>query len=85
MQKPAQPPARFPKAERVRNPADPYEYLVVTVYPGESLAEARRGLVEHAEYGKWELKRTVKYTGGVYRYWLRRRVMRVERTMTVLA
>ncbi len=83
MQHRSQPPPSAPTAERVRDPQDPYEYLVVTVYPGQSLAQARQSLVEHAEYGKWELKRTVKYTGGLYRYWLRRRVMRVERTMHV--
>ncbi|GAP55995.1 hypothetical protein AHiyo6_25600 [Arthrobacter sp. Hiyo6] len=30
-----------------------YEYLVLTVSPEDSLPEARRLLVEHSEYGKW--------------------------------
>jgi hypothetical protein len=35
---------------------------------------------EHAEYGRWELSRTVIYEGGVRRMWLRRKIMRVQRT-----
>ncbi|WP_309079731.1 DUF5703 family protein [Zhihengliuella sp.] len=83
MKQPPQPPTPLPRAERVRDPHEPYEYLIVTVQPGQSLAEARRAIVEHAEYGKWELKRTSKYRGGVHKYWLRRRITRVERTLTV--
>lgn len=60
-----------------------WEYLVLTVEPGESLADARRRLGEHAEYGRWELQRTVHYTGGARRHWLRRRVMRVASTLDV--
>lgn len=59
-----------------------WEYLVITVAPHESLNEARRRLVEHAEYGKWDLQRTVVYRGGMQRYWLRRRVLRVRSTLT---
>ena len=59
-----------------------WEYLVITVAPDESLNEARRRLVEHAEYGKWDLQRTVVYRGGMQRYWLRRRVLRVRSTLT---
>lgn len=59
-----------------------WEYLVVTVAPRDSLAEARRRVVEHAEYGKWELQRSVLYQGGARRYWMRRRVMRVQSTLT---
>lgn len=58
-----------------------WEYLVVTVAPRDSLAEARRRVVEHAEYGKWELQRSVLYQGGARRYWMRRRVMRVQSTL----
>ena len=59
-----------------------WEYLVITVAPHESLNEARRRLVEHAEYGTWDLQRTVVYRGGMQRYWLRRRVLRVRSTLT---
>ena len=58
-----------------------YEYLVLTVSPNESLPEARRRLVEHSEYGKWELERSKLYVGGGRRFWLRRRVMQVQRTV----
>ncbi|MDQ4501015.1 DUF5703 family protein [Sinomonas sp. ASV322] len=58
----------------------PYEYLVLSVNPGESLAEARQRVREHAEYGRWELERSRLYMGGGRMYWLRRRVMVVERT-----
>ena len=58
-----------------------WEYLVITVAPGDSLADARRRLVEHAEYGRWELQRSVHYHGGVRRHWMRRRVIRVASTL----
>lgn len=58
-----------------------WEYLVITCQPRESLTEVRRRIVEHAEYGKWELRRTLIYTGGVRKHWLRRRVMKVQRTL----
>lgn len=57
-----------------------YEYLVLSVSPDESLLHARARLAEHAEYGKWELHRSRIYQGGGRRFWLRRRLMRVERT-----
>lgn len=57
-----------------------WEYLVITCQPRESLAEVRRQVVDHAEYGRWELRRSVIYTGGVRKYWLRRRRIRVQRT-----
>ncbi|WP_369699667.1 DUF5703 family protein [Nesterenkonia sp. Act20] len=55
--------------------------MVITCQPQESLNQARRRVIDHAEYGKWELRRSVMYTGGLRRYWLRRRVMRVQRTL----
>lgn len=60
-----------------------WEYLVMTVAPRDSVAEARRKVVEHAEYGKWELQRTVLYRGGARRYWMRRRIIRVRSTLTL--
>lgn len=62
-------------------PAKDYEYLVLSVDPYESLPEARRLISDHAEYGKWELQRTRIYRGGQHRYWLRRKIMRVQRTV----
>lgn len=58
-----------------------FEYLIVTVAPGESVAAARRALAEHSEYGRWELARTCIYRGGARRYWMRRRVMRVSSSL----
>ena len=59
-----------------------WEYLVMTVAPRESLAEARRRVVEHAEYGQWELQRSILYRGGTRRYWMRRRIIRVQSTLS---
>ena len=67
--------------QRERDYLRQYEYLVLTVSPEDSLPEARRRLVEHSEYGKWELQRSILYRGGARRYWMRRRVMRVESTL----
>ncbi|RLY95046.1 hypothetical protein CWC38_06900 [Kocuria tytonicola] len=57
-----------------------YEYLSLTVAPQEKPTEARARVGEHAEYGKWELMRSVVLYGGGRRYVLRRRIMRVDRT-----
>ncbi|MBJ2119705.1 hypothetical protein I6N91_01775 [Arthrobacter sp. MSA 4-2] len=67
-------------AVRKRDFGRQYEYLVLTVNAGEPLGAARKVLTEHAEYGKWELERSCIYLGGSRRYWLRRKVLRVERT-----
>ncbi|GAB3188823.1 DUF5703 family protein [Nesterenkonia suensis] len=58
-----------------------WEYMVITCQPRESLPEVRRRIVDHAEYGKWELRRSRIYTGGVRKYWLRRRIMKVRPTL----
>ena len=67
--------------QRERDFLKQYEYLVLTVSPDDSLPDARRRLVEHSEYGKWELERSKLYIGGGRRFWLRRRVMQVQRTV----
>ena len=58
-----------------------FEYLVITSFPGEPKNVARAALREHADNGKWELMRTCRYEGGAYKYWLRRRVMRIRSTL----
>ena len=58
-----------------------YEYLSLTVAPQEQPAEARTRVKEHTEYGKWELMRSAVLYGGARRYVLRRRIMRVDRTL----
>jgi hypothetical protein len=57
-----------------------YEYRVLTFDRHISKAEARQAVREHTEYGRWELARTIVYVGGVRRMWLRRKIMRVQRT-----
>ena len=57
-----------------------HEYRVLSLPRGTSRSDARRMLTEHAEYGRWELARVQISFGGARRIWLRRRIMRVERT-----
>ncbi|WP_410505902.1 DUF5703 family protein [Intrasporangium sp.] len=57
-----------------------YEYRVLTFDRHTPKAAARQAVREHAEYGRWELVRSVRYEGGVHRMWLRRKIMRVQRT-----
>ncbi|WP_370893089.1 DUF5703 family protein [Janibacter sp. GXQ6167] len=56
-----------------------YEYSVLNFPRGATRSQVRRTLAEHAEYGHWELHRTVIYTGGLQRSWLRRKIIRVPR------
>lgn len=64
-------------------PLRQFEYLEITVSPGESVPVAYQRLREHAEYGKWELSRSVLYLGGQRKYVMRRKVFRVERTLDI--
>jgi hypothetical protein len=57
-----------------------YEYRELALPRGTSRDAARSVLTEYAEYGRWELARVRVYPDGRRRAWLRRRVMRVERT-----
>lgn len=57
-----------------------YEYRVLQIPRTLSRADARRLLTEEAEYGRWELSRVRLYAGGARRVWLRRRIIRVQRT-----
>jgi hypothetical protein len=69
-----------------RDPGAPnkqYEYLILSVRSDESVPIAYQRLREHAEYGKWELERSRLYMGGGRRYWMRRKVMSVQRTLDV--
>jgi Family of unknown function (DUF5703) len=58
-----------------------YEYRVLQLPRGLSRADARKMLTEHAEYGRWELSRVLLYAGGARQVWLRRRIIRVTRTL----
>jgi hypothetical protein len=63
-----------------RTPAE-FEYRVLTVGRGADRGRLRQQLTDEAEYGKWELARTLVYVGGARKVWLRRKVMRVARTL----
>ncbi|HEY0188981.1 MAG TPA: DUF5703 family protein [Cellulomonas sp.] len=58
-----------------------YEYRVVTIPRSTSRSDASRLLTDEAEHGRWELARTLLYTGGERRVWLRRRIIRVRSTL----
>lgn len=62
-------------------PTRPYEFRVVTVDRTTSRSELRTLLSQEAEYGHWELARTLLYVGGTRKVWLRRRVQRVPSTL----
>lgn len=70
-----------PTASRRASEGGPaqYEYRVVSFPSRTSRAEATQVLTEQAEYGRWELARTVVYFGGARKMWLRRRIQRVRR------
>ena len=59
------------------------EYVVerVRVERHVSRSAVRQLLTEHAEYGGWELARLRRYPDGTRRVWLRRRIIRVMRTL----
>lgn len=58
-----------------------YEYRVLTINRSVSRHDAVRLLTDEAEYGRWELDRTLLYVGGVRRVWLRRKIIRVRSTL----
>ena len=63
-----------------RHPTE-FEYKVLAVGRGADRGELRQQLTDAAEYGKWELARTRIYVGGHRKVWLRRRIIRVARTI----
>lgn len=56
------------------------EWRVIDIPRHLSRADARSLVAEQAEYGRWELARSQVLYGGARRVWLRRKVMRVQRT-----
>ena len=56
-----------------------YEYRVLEFTRYQGRDDVRRLLAEHAEYGHWELHRSMLYVGGRRRAWLRRRIIRATR------
>lgn len=57
-----------------------FEFRVITLPRTTTRNEARQLLTEHAEYGRWELARVRLYLGGTRKVWLRRRILRIDRT-----
>lgn len=62
-------------------PGTTYEYRVVTMGHTTTPSDARRLLTDEAEYGRWELARTRLSAGGQRKVWLRRKIIRVHRTI----
>lgn len=60
-----------------------YEYRVLTFDRQVSRSDVRQALTDHAEYGHWELARTRLYLGGRRKVWMRRKIIRVQRTTFV--
>lgn len=58
-----------------------YEYRLVSLPRTATTGEARRYLTDEAEYGRWELARSMIYQGGERKVWLRRRIIRVRSTL----
>lgn len=65
---------------RHESPSRHYEWRVVEIASNVTYSEARGILTEQAEYGQWELARSVLYEGGSRKVWLRRRVIKLQRT-----
>ena len=57
-----------------------YEYRVLVFSRDVSRSDLSRAVADEAEYGHWELSRLRLYLGGGRRVWLRRRIIRVQRT-----
>lgn len=56
-----------------------YEFRTIRFPRGAARTAIRQELADHAEYGRWELHRTVVYVGGMQQAWLRRKIIRVPR------
>ncbi len=57
-----------------------YEYRVMVFSRDVSRGDLRRAVADEAEFGHWELARLRLYLGGGRKVWLRRRIIRVQRT-----
>ncbi|NYI68432.1 DUF5703 family protein [Spelaeicoccus albus] len=58
-----------------------YEYRIMTFGRETSRRESLQLLTEHAEYGHWELARTILGMGGRRTVWLRRKIIRMQPTL----
>jgi hypothetical protein len=57
-----------------------YQYRVMVFPSWVSAGDLCRAVAQEAEYGHWELSRLRLYLGGARKVWLRRKIIRVERT-----
>jgi len=58
-----------------------YQYRVMFFPSGVTAGDLCRVVAQEAEYGHWELSRLRLYFGGARRVWLRRKIIRVQRTV----
>jgi len=58
-----------------------YQYRVLVFPSGVSAGDLCRAVAQEAEYGHWELSRLRLYLGGARTVWLRRKIIRVQRTV----
>lgn len=56
-----------------------YEFRSIVFPRGASRSAIRQELADHAEYGHWELHRTIIFLGGAQKSVLRRKIIRVPR------
>lgn len=71
---------RVTPTRRGRQRSRDYEWRVVEIPRTMSRNDARALLTDHAEHGHWELARSQILMGGARRVWLKRRVIRMQRT-----
>jgi hypothetical protein len=57
-----------------------YEYRIMFFARDVSRGDLRRAAAAEAEYGHWELSKLCLYVSGRRKVWLRRRIIRVQRT-----
>jgi hypothetical protein len=67
------PEARPPAARAAFVDDDEYEYQPLRIDPSMSRGAAATMLAVRAEFSGWELARTLKFTDGSRKVWLRRR------------
>lgn len=58
-----------------------YEYRVLTLRGSSTPKDTRRLLTDEAEYGRWELARSLLFPGGRRKIWLRRKIIHVQSTL----
>jgi hypothetical protein len=61
--------------------ATEYEFRHLLLPRDTSRSATRKLLTEHAEYGRWELARLRRFPDGTKKVVLRRKILRVRRTV----